>query len=97
MAPKQALVFGASGIGGWAITRECLRYPSKTTFARVIALANQTLSKGDFLLTENLDRLDVHSGIDLSHGAAAITQVLKKIPNIEQTTSVFYAGKQQVL
>lgn len=94
MSPKQALVFGASGVSGWAIARECLRYPSETTFDRVIALSNQELKLSEFLLPDQyLSRLDVHFGIDLSESSDIALDKFNSIEGIENTTHIYYTGK----
>ena len=93
MAPRQALIFGASGISGWAIARECLTYPATDAFERVIALSNQPLQKEEFLLRHaNLDRLELYSGIDLTNDLDVSSQ-LAAISGIRKTTHVFYSGK----
>jgi hypothetical protein len=102
MSPRQALIFGASGISGWAIVRESLQHKdpaditaeTKATFDRVLALSRKPLDESEFLLTEDLTnkRLVLHSGIDL--GEAADAHILfKNIEGIEKTTHVYYAGK----
>ena len=64
MAPSQALVFGESGISGWAITRTCLSYSISTTFSRVIALTNRPEAKEAFPLPDpNEQRLQVHGAL----------------------------------
>jgi hypothetical protein len=45
-----ALIFGASGIIGWGVTRALLSYPSPKTFAHIIALTNRPLSQGESYL-----------------------------------------------
>lgn len=44
------LVFGASGISGWTITRTRLSYSTPPFFSRVIALNNRPVAKEAFLL-----------------------------------------------
>jgi len=87
----QALVFGASGITGWAIANSALSYPTAKTFSRVIGLTSRPLSLKDSGLP--LDpRLQLYSGLDLSQDAKTITEYLKKIENIDQITHVYFAG-----
>jgi hypothetical protein len=94
MAPKQALVFGASGISGWAITRECLQYPNAETFDRVIALSKQQLRKEQFLMCDaSLEKLELIFGIDLMNDEEVISSQFAAITGIENTTHVFYAGQ----
>lgn len=93
MAAKQALVFGASGISGWAITRECLTYPTEDTFGRIITLSNKKLQKEEFLISgPSLDRLELVSGIDLTKDLDVVSSQFAAISGIENTTHVFYAG-----
>jgi nucleoside-diphosphate-sugar epimerase len=56
--PLRALVFGASGITGWAIVKEALQYPTPTAFNKVIGLTNRPLTKPQALLPED-DRLEL--------------------------------------
>ncbi|RFU32842.1 hypothetical protein B7463_g3500, partial [Scytalidium lignicola] len=86
-----ALVFGASGITGWAIAKEALKYPNPTTFDRVIALTNRPLMKADSLLPED-DRLQIYSSIDLSDGAAEVEKQLAGIEGIKDVTNVFFTA-----
>ncbi|PQE19246.1 3-oxo-Delta(45)-steroid 5-beta-reductase protein [Rutstroemia sp. NJR-2017a BBW] len=95
MSSRQALIFGASGISGWALARECLKYPSEDTFNRVIALSNQRLLKEEFLLSEtDASRLDLHAGIDLSKGVddSDLQQQFSSISGIKETTHVYYTA-----
>ena len=79
MASKQALILGASGISGWAIARECLTYLSTSSFTRVIALSKNKLEKTEFLLPEeDIKRLDVYHGIDLTQGVELVVEALRK-------------------
>ena len=96
MVPRQALIFGASGISGWVIARECLTYPTTDAFERVIALSNQLLRKEEFLLRNaNLDRLELYSGIDLTKDLDDVSSQLAEISGIRKTTHVFYGGKSK--
>lgn len=49
----RALVFGASGIAGWAIIQEALKYPSLTKFDKVIGLSNRPLTKSEALFPDD--------------------------------------------
>ena len=101
MSNKQALIFGASGIAGWAFTRECLVYPATNIFDRVVALSYRALDKHFFTFDVNsnyddsklqaeLSRLDVYHEIDLSSNN--VLEKIANIPNIEKITHVFYSG-----
>ncbi len=88
----RALVFGASGITGWAIVQEALKYPSPTTFDKVIGLTNRPLTKSEALLPED-GRLELHSGVDLSGGTSTVETSLKRIDGIQGVTHVYFCGK----
>jgi hypothetical protein len=102
MSPRQALIFGASGISGWAIVREALQHKdptdrnsqTKPTFDRVIALSRSPLDESEFLLAKDVTnkRLVLHSGIDLGQAEDAHS-LFKNIEGIEKTTHVYYAGE----
>lgn len=89
---KHALVFGASGISGWAIVNQLLAgYPSKTAFHRITALTNRPLPP-EIAQWPSDSRLNVVSGIDLLDGSQdTLEKVMKeKIRGIESTTQVFF-------
>lgn len=93
-----ALVFGASGILGWAIVNEILNnYPEKGTYSKVTALTNRPLTREDAIWPEadgQRPELNLVSGIDLTKGTADdVKAVLKeKVPDIETVTQVHYFG-----
>ena len=91
-APKSALVFGASGITGWAIANTALTYPSKDTFSRVIALRKRPLSRKDSKFPED-SCLVLQSGVDLSGDEASIVESLKLIEGISKVTHVYFTGE----
>ena len=86
-----ALVFGASGICGWAIVNQCLSYPSKDTFKQITALTNRPLSKEDSGWPA-ASRLKLVSGIDLTLSEAEVYDALRSKTNIQNVTHVFYAA-----
>lgn len=87
-----ALVFGASGISGWAITRNLLSYPTPTTFSRVIGLTNRPMSIEEGKFPED-PRLELHSGIDLRGDLVRVKeQMQEKIIRLEEVTHVYYGG-----
>lgn len=88
----QALVFGASGITGWAITNSALSYPTTTTFSRVVGLTSRSLSLKDSGFPAD-PGLQLYSRLDLSQDAETITEYLRKIENIDQITHVYFVGK----
>ncbi|OQV06581.1 hypothetical protein CLAIMM_11128 isoform 1 [Cladophialophora immunda] len=84
-----ALVFGASGISGWALVKEALSYPSPTTFSQVTALSNRPLSISD-AQWPNDPRLHLASGIDLTATVDTVVEALKeKVSNVATVTHVF--------
>ncbi|KAJ5106604.1 hypothetical protein N7456_003279 [Penicillium angulare] len=78
--PKNvALVFGASGISGWAVTKCALSYPTPTTFGRVIGGLPQDV------------RLELYSGVNLRGNLdEVLCQLEEKVPNLEDVTHVYY-------
>ena len=88
----QALVFGASGITGWAITNSALSYPTSDTFSRVVGLTSRPLSLEASGFPSD-PRLQLYAGLDLSQDAETITKYLKKIENVELITHVYFAGQ----
>lgn len=93
MAPNHALVFGASGITGWAITNLILEgYPSPDTFASVTALTNRPLSV-EAAQWPASPKLDIVSGIDIltDKGQAGLEEELKaKVKRIGDITHVYF-------
>lgn len=71
-AQSHAIVFGASGVAGWAIAKECLATKS---FARVTALTNRSLSLEDSKLPID-SRLTLASGVDLNKDPATVSKLL---------------------
>ena len=89
---NHALIFGASGISGWAITNQILHdYPTQGTFAKVTALTNRPLP-AEYAMWSRDARLNVVSGIDLMKGSQSdLESVMReKISDIESVTQVFY-------
>ena len=95
MAGDHALIFGASGITGWAITNQILNgYPSPNAFAKVTALTNRPLKMEETLWPQS-NKLQLVSGIDLMNtgGQTALEAEMKsKIEDIETVTQVFFFG-----
>jgi len=89
---KSALIFGASGVSGWAFVNEMLNdYPKKGVWGKVHALTNRPLKQGDSLWP-NDPRLNIVSGIDLLQGSQEeLEQTLKdRIEDVNKVTHVFY-------
>ncbi|KAK5109709.1 hypothetical protein LTR85_002287 [Meristemomyces frigidus] len=87
----RALVFGASGITGWAIVKEALSYPTSTTFSRVIGLTSRPLTVEDARLPQDA-RLQLYAGLDLSKDVKSTISYLHGIPGIEHVTHVYFAA-----
>ncbi|KAF3069710.1 3-oxo-Delta(4,5)-steroid 5-beta-reductase [Daldinia childiae] len=85
-----ALIFGASGITGWPLMRECLSYPSKNTFSRVLGLSNRPLSRETAYLPDD-PRLEIYTGIDLLDKDQT-RQTLETIPAIGEVTHVYFVA-----
>lgn len=91
-SPKHALVFGASGITGWAIVNAILNgYPTPEVFSQVTALTNRPLSLEASQWPVS-DKLQLVSGIDLLHGdQTALENTLQQsVPNVDQVTHVYF-------
>ncbi len=86
------MVFGASGITGWAIVKEALLYPSSETFDRIIGLTYHPLTKEEAFLP-NDPRINLVGGLDLTAGVDVIEEELKQIEGIDGVTHVYFAGK----
>lgn len=82
---KVALVFGASGISGWAVTKCALSYPTPTIFDRVIGLTNRPLPLEKSGLPHD-PRLELHYGMNLRENLdEVISQLQEKVPNLEDS------------
>lgn len=90
---KHALIFGASGISGWSLLRQTLRYPTPTAFSHVTGLCNRPFGKKDAFLPDD-ERLKIVSGVDLTQSVEAVKAQLKeKVDNIESVNVVFFCGR----
>lgn len=87
-----ALVFGASGISGWAVAKNVLSYPTPTTFSRVIGLTHRPRTVEESGLPKD-PRLELHSGINLRSSLDDVLEQLQKIPNVDEVTHVYYLGE----
>lgn len=88
-----ALVFGASGISGWAMCNNLLSYPTRTTFSRVIGLSNRPIDRATSLFPEDEPRLEFYSGINLRGDLATVKAQLKEqVPDVQKVTHVYYLG-----
>lgn len=87
-----ALVFGASGISGWAVAKNALSYPTPTTFSRVISLTNRPKTVEESGLPKD-PRLELYSGVNLRTDLGNVIGLLQGIPNLDEVTHVYYLGK----
>lgn len=89
---SHALVFGASGISGWAILDEITSYPTSTTFAKITGLSNRPLTLEQAYLP-NDSRLSLVNGIDLTKSVPEVVQMLKdKVEDMQTISHVFFTG-----
>ncbi|KAJ5177783.1 uncharacterized protein N7500_000482 [Penicillium coprophilum] len=89
---KHALIFGASGISGWALLNQALQYPTPTTFSRVTGLSNRPWSIKDAYLPDD-DRLNIVSGIDLTQSVDVVKAQLKeKVEEVESVNVVIFCA-----
>lgn len=89
-----ALIFGASGISGWAVTNNLFSYPTPSTFSRVIGLTNRPMDLSGSQLPKNDSRLEIYSGINLREDIQMVKEQMRsKISNLQDITHVYYCGK----
>ena len=90
----QALVFGASGVAGWAVVDQLIEnYPTHGTFSKVTALVNRSLNlEESYWPTSSPSRpeLELVSNIDLTEGTVEefSASLKKKVPDIASVTHV---------
>jgi nucleoside-diphosphate-sugar epimerase len=87
-----ALVYGASGITGWAIVNQILNnYPDATTFSKVTALTNRPLSP-EVTQWPKSSKLELVSGLDLLKESQEELEksMQEKISGIRNVTHVFF-------
>ncbi|KAI9766950.1 MAG: hypothetical protein M1835_007119 [Candelina submexicana] len=89
---KHAIVFGASGISGWAFVNELLHdYPEPGVWSRVTALTNRPLTREEAMWPAD-DRLQIVSGINvLEHKQADINAALQReVKEVNTVTHIYY-------
>ncbi|KPM37413.1 hypothetical protein AK830_g9147 [Neonectria ditissima] len=93
MSSNHALVFGASGITGWAITNLILNgYPTPDTFGSVTALTNRPLEP-EAAQWPSSPKLQIVSGIDIltRSGQSGLEEELKsKVTHMGRVTHVYF-------
>lgn len=91
-----AIVFGCSGINGWALVNQLLAdYPSNGAFAKVTAIANRDFNLKDAQWPQDYEnRLQLVSGVDLlAEDDHSLQRLLsEKVSSIETVSHVYYAG-----
>ncbi|KAI3550727.1 SirQ [Colletotrichum abscissum] len=94
-AEKHALLFGSSGITGWAIVNAILQgYPSQDTFDSVTALTNRPISSETTQWPVS-EKLHVVSGVNiLTPGGqeAFETDIRNKVENLRKITHVYFCA-----
>lgn len=89
---SHALIFGASGISGWAILNEITSYPSPKTFAKITGLSNRPLTLEQAYLPQD-PRLQLVNGVDLTKSVSQVVQMLKdKVEDVHTISHVFFTG-----
>lgn len=89
---KRALVFGASGVSGWAMVNEILNdYPEQGIWGGVVALTNRPLSLEQSQWPRD-SRLSIVSGVDILAGSQQdLENTLKaRVPEIGSITHMIY-------
>lgn len=95
---NHAIVYGASGLIGWAIVNQLLKsYPHAGAFSKVTAVTNRPLNLTETYWPELNSRrpdLELVSGIDINQeDETAVANALKStIKDVELITHVFYLG-----
>lgn len=92
---NHALVFGATGIQGWAVVNQILEgYPSADAFEKVTALTNRPITEK--MLWPESKKLQVVSGINLltDKGQEVLEKEMKgKVPSVGTVTHMFFFGR----
>lgn len=89
---NHALVYGASGITGWAIVNQILNdFPTAGTFSKVTALTNRPLSP-EVAQWPSSEKLEVVSGLDLLKGEQSdLERTLKdRVKDVDTVTHVYF-------
>jgi nucleoside-diphosphate-sugar epimerase len=95
---NHAIVFGASGLIGWALVDQLLSpYPHAGSFSKVTAVTNRPLNLYESHWREpdsHRPDLQLVSGVDLRRGdAAALAECLEReVKDIESVTHIYYLG-----
>ncbi|KAL5359231.1 hypothetical protein BJX96DRAFT_148024 [Aspergillus floccosus] len=92
---NHAIVYGASGLSGWALVDQLLSsYPCATTFSKVTAVTNRPLSLSEsyWPKLDGRRELQLVSGIDLGrgNGATLADALLQKVRDVRTITHIYY-------
>ena len=96
--PNHAIVFGASGVIGWAVVNQLLgAYPGQGSFSKVTAVTNRPLVLSDTHwpeLDSTRPKLQLVSGIDLRRddGTVLADSLKQAVEDIETVTHIYYLG-----
>lgn len=92
MSENHALVYGASGITGWAIVNQILKnFPAAETFTKVTALTNRPLP-AEVAQWPRSEKLQVVSGLNLLEGdqAALEKNMKERVKDMDTVTHVYF-------
>ncbi|KAJ5243334.1 uncharacterized protein N7469_001661 [Penicillium citrinum] len=96
---RHAIVFGCSGINGWALVNQLLSgYPSNGAFEKVTAVANRKFMLKDAQWPHDYgNRLQLVSGVDLLvEDDDSLQKVLsEKLSSIETVSHAYYAAYRE--
>ena len=89
---RHALVFGASGVTGWAVVNALLnRYPTPATFSNVTALTNRPLSP-TLAQWPPSEKFQLVSGLDILDGDQQHFEdtMKERIADVDSVTHVYF-------
>lgn len=94
---RHAIVFGCTGINGWALVNQLLSgYPAIGTFEKVTAIANRpfNLDDANWPYEDGDNRLHIISGIDLlAEDDISLQAILsEKVSSVETVSHIYFAG-----
>lgn len=92
---NHALVFGATGLLGWAVVEQLLSdYPNAGSFSRVTAVSNRPVKASDTMWPSGWPgspELQLVSGVNLQDDHVE-EQLREKVVAMDRVTHVFYFG-----
>lgn len=93
---NHALVFGATGLLGWAVVDQLLSgYPNAGSFSRVTAVSNRPVKASDTMWSSGSSgspELQLVSGVNLQEDHVE-EQLREKVVAMDTVTHVFYFGE----